>query len=123
VAFAFSTSSAVVNAIIPFIKPAQVDGAKEHIPGPGGERLEPHGQGGQNVRDVHPVLVSPNAAVGRDAPHLEVLGVRDRSEPRDRQPVGRSIEDCRAPLAEGFVRPLLVEGMPEGIEPPLLRRQ
>jgi hypothetical protein len=75
------------------------------------------------VRDVHPVLVPPNAAVGRDAPHLEVLGIRDRPEPWDIQPVGWRIEDCRAPLAERLVRPLLVEGMPEGIKTPLLRRQ
>jgi hypothetical protein len=53
-------------------------GAEEDAPGPGREGFEPDGQRGQDVRDVHPAPVPANAAVGRDAPDLEVLGVGDR---------------------------------------------
>lgn len=119
-AFAFGASAAVVNAIVSLIQPAEVHGAKEHIPGPAGEGLQAHGERRQNMRDVHPALVPPNASIGRDAPDLEVLGVRDRPQPRHVEPIGGGIERRRPPLAERFVGPHLVEGMPEGIEAPLL---
>ena len=42
-AFALDASLAVVNAIVPFIKPAEVHRAKEDIPGTAGEGLESDG--------------------------------------------------------------------------------
>jgi hypothetical protein len=59
--------------------------AEEQVPGSAGEGLEPDGERRQNVRNVHPALVPSNAPVGRDAPELEVLGVRDR--PKSRLPM------------------------------------
>ena len=85
-AFAFDTSSAVVDAVVSFIQPAQVDGAEEHIPGAGGEGLQAHRQRGQDVGHVHPPLVPPNAPVGGDASDLEVLGVGDRPQPGHVEP-------------------------------------
>ena len=66
-------SAVVVNAIVPFIQPAQVHGAKEHIPGAAAERLQPDGERRQDVGDVDPAVVPANAAIGRHAPDLEVL--------------------------------------------------
>ena len=114
-AFALGAPAAVMNAIVLLIEPAQVDGAKEHTPGSRGERLQADRERGQDVGHVDPSLVPPNAAVGRDASDLEVLGVGDRPQPGDIEPVGRGIERPRAPLTEGFVRPLFVEGTAEAI--------
>jgi hypothetical protein len=77
----------VVNAIVSFIQPAEVHRSEEHVPGPAGQGLEPDGQRGQNVRDIDPALVPANAAVGGDAPELEVLRVRDRLQSWPVEPV------------------------------------
>lgn len=63
--FALQSSSVVVNAIVSSIEPAEVRQSKEHVPGSAGEGLEADGQRRQDLRDVHPALVPPNAAVGR----------------------------------------------------------
>ena len=76
-----------MDAIVPFIEPAQVHRAEEHIPGPAAEGLEPDRQCRQDVRDIHPALVPPNAPVGRDAPDLEVLRVGDGPESGYIQPI------------------------------------
>jgi hypothetical protein len=109
-----------MNAIVLFIEPAQVHRAEEQVPGSAGEGLEPDGERRQDVRHVHPALVPANAPVGRDAPDLEVLGVRDRPQSRHVESVRRGIERRRPALVQRLVGPHLVEGMPEGIEAPLL---
>jgi hypothetical protein len=48
-AFALGSTSAVVNAIVLFIQPPEVDGAEEDIPRPGREGLEADRQRGQDV--------------------------------------------------------------------------
>jgi hypothetical protein len=49
VAFALGSTSAVVNAIVLFIQPPEVDGAEEDIPRLGREWLEADPPGGQEV--------------------------------------------------------------------------
>ena len=118
--FAFGTSSAVVNPMVPFVEPAEVNRAKEDIPGSAGEGLKADRKRRQDVGHVHPALEPPNAAVGRDAPDLEVLGIRERLEPRHVQPIRGGIEPGWPALMQGLVGAHLVEGMPEGVEAPLL---
>jgi hypothetical protein len=120
VAFALDPSAAVVNAIVPFIEPAQMDRAEEHVPGSAAEGLEADRQRRQDVRDIHPALIPPNAAVGRDAPDLEVLRVGDRPESGHVPSIRGRIERRGPALLQRFVGPHLVEGMPERIEAPLL---
>ena len=118
--FALQSSSVVMNPIVSFIEPPEVHRSNEQSPSPTGEGLEADGERRQDVGDIDPALVPPNAAVGRDAPDLEVLGVRDRSQPRHVQSIRRGIERCRSALVQRLVGPHLVEGMSEGIEAPLL---
>jgi hypothetical protein len=49
-----------------------------------------------------------------------MLRIGDRPQPWDVELIGWRIDGGGPPLTEGFVGPLLVEGMPEGIEAPLL---
>ncbi len=119
-AFAVRATAVVVNPIIAFIQPAQVDGAKEDVPGARGEWLEPEGQRREDVGDVHPALIPPNASIGRDAPDLEVLRIRERAEPRHIESIGGGIERRGPTLLQGLVGAHLIEGMAEGIEAPLL---
>jgi hypothetical protein len=120
VVFALQSSSVVVNAVVVVIQPAQVDWAKEDIPGPAGQGLETDRQRRQHVGEVHPALVPSNAAVGRDAPNLAVLGIRDRLQSRHVQPIGGAVEHRRPALLQRLVGPHLVEGTAEGVEAPLL---
>lgn len=119
-AFALRSSSAVVNTIVGLIEPAEVYGAEEDVPRPGCEGLEADGQRGQDVGDVHPPSVPANAAVGRDAPDFEVVGIRDRLPPRHIETIGRRVERGGPALPERLVRPHLVEGMPKSVEAALL---
>ena len=118
--FAAGAAAVVVDPIVSFIQPAQVDRPKEDVPGAGGERLQPDGQRGQDMRDVHPALVPADAPIGRDPPELEMLGIRDRVESRYIEVIRRGVK-CGGPaLVEGLVWADLIEGMPEGVEAALL---
>ncbi len=119
-AAAGQAAAVVVDPIVAFIQPAEVDGPKEDVPAAGGERLQADGQRGQDVGDVHPPSVPANAAVGRDAPDFEVVGIRDRLPPRHRETIGRRVERGGPALPERLVWPHLVEGMPKRVEAALL---
>ncbi len=44
-------SSAVVNPMVPFVEPAEVDRSKEYIPGTARVEFEPDGERRQDVRE------------------------------------------------------------------------
>jgi hypothetical protein len=120
VAFALAAAAAVVNPVVAFVQPAEVNRSKEHVPRPAGEGLAPDGQGRQDVGDVDPALLPPNAPVGRHAPDLEVLRVADRLEAWYVQSIGRGVEPRGPPLVERLMGAHLIEGTAEAIEATLI---
>jgi hypothetical protein len=95
VAFALRAPAVVVNAIVAFVEPAEMDRPEKDIPGTAREGLEPDGERGQDVRYVHPAFMPPNAAIRRDAPNLKVRWIRDRLPLRRVATVGRLLERRR----------------------------
>lgn len=70
----------IVDTVVAFIEPAQVDGTEEDIPRASSEGFETDGQFAEDVGDVDPPGVPANAAVAGDAPGFEVAGVLDRQD-------------------------------------------
>ncbi len=64
--------------------------------------------------------VPANPAVATDAPDFEVRRILEERQPARIEPRGRGIEANRRPLAERFMRSLVVVVKPKGIEAALL---
>jgi hypothetical protein len=110
----------VHDAVVGLIEPAEMNGPEEDGPDAVSDLLETDGLAPEQMRDED-LLVSPaQGGVVGDLADLEMRWVGDGSWVAGEGPEGRDVEGGRPLLLESLVRALEVEGLPKGIERPLL---
>ena len=105
-----------------FVKVTEAERAEVNPPDVVVDRFEAEVLASQDVGDIDPLRVPPDASVPAHESYLEVSGVLDFGETIGEGSSRRLVERGRRFLGESLMRALEVELVPEGVEASLLSR-
>lgn len=107
---------------MPFVESSQRHEAEAHGPQPVVDGFEADPFPGEGFGEEDRAGAPRHAAVGGDATDLDVTGILERRQPRRQRPRRRLIPTGRHPIAQGFVRAVVVVFVAEAGKAALLRR-
>jgi len=99
---------------------AQPERAEVDVPEVVVDFLEAYVLAAEDVTDIDPVGVPPDAAVVADLSDLEVVRILERLWSVGERSVRGTVNRGRGVLSESLVRSFVVVGSSKGVEPPLL---